>query len=554
MSVDQERYEEDLRWRLEALKLMFDDGKIHIAEHLLEETKESLSRVRYGPDGKIDLSTVDGIVRSMSLMAGHVRQRNQAKDAISLSDISSTYFDFIESNLGFINKQADDLNLDASQSAQVASKSPDFVHELAPQIPGFLEALEEFWAAVSDAADYHIQDLHASKAVYGGDLFPSYRRNISSTASLYIDTIVLSDPFWHSRHIFQNAALETQVYYLVKHTINVLQYKELSNADTKLPIVVFAPFKSSIDDHEDDFLRSIATDDGLKHAARLFGREFSNADELWKFVDPLENPKQIVAELADPKRLLFDTDWTGGPEEQMEKSLQRDWSSTFGANPHAGKMVAAQCFGRMAQATDLLLKSRYLSGIPLIDAPTSWAYLNWKLEYNSAIEPDTNTNLHMVRGLQRAADTDEKWLGNIPPDAIIEMRKVGAFEEIRSVLSEGVSELSEAKPENFFRSSDKIVDNIRDAFERHNSEVKKLREKKIKFAGYDIGSMVAAGAIDIASIVTGTPTFGAASFAVNQLVDAPKLREIPSRFRDLKGAHMELRKSPMGLLFQHKEH
>jgi predicted homoserine dehydrogenase-like protein len=132
------------------------------------------------------------------------------------------------------------------------------------------------------------------------------------------------------------------------------------------------------------------------------------------------------------------------------------------------------------------------------------------------------------------------------------MRKVGAFEEIRSVLSLGVGELSEANPSNFFRSSDKIVENIRDAFEKHMAEVKTLRTKKIKFAGYDIGTMLAAGAIDIASIATGTPTFGAASFAVNQIVDAPKLREIPSRFRALKDAHKELKRSPMGLLFQHK--
>ena len=187
-----------------------------------------------------------------------------------------------------------------------------------------------------------------------------------------------------------------------------------------------------------------------------------------------------------------------------------------------------------------------------MDAPTSWAYFNWKLEYNSALSEEDNVHLHMVQGLQRAADTDEEWLGHIPPQALIEMRKEGAFEEIRQVLSEGVRELSHAKPENFFRSTDKIVENIRNAFDAHTAEVKELRRKKIRFAGHDIGSMVAAGAIDIASIATGVGTFGAASLAVNQLVDVPKLREIPERFRTLKNAHNELRKSPMGLFFAHK--
>lgn len=65
--------------------------------------------------------------------------------------------------------------------------------------------------------------------------------------------------------------------------------------------------------------------------------------------------------------------------------------------------------------------------------------------------------------------------------------------------------------------------------------------------------MLAAGAIDLTSIVVGTPTFGAASYMVNQLVDAPKLREVPSKYRELRDAHRELRKSPMGLFFRHKD-
>jgi hypothetical protein len=158
----------------------------------------------------------------------------------------------------------------------------------------------------------------------------------------------------------------------------------------------------------------------------------------------------------------------------------------------------------------------------------------------------------MVRGLQRASETDEDWLGRIPPMALIEMRQQGAFGEIREVISKGVNEIAVAKPDGYFRSSDQIVDNIRDAFDAHAKEIAELKAKGIKFAGHDLGSMIIAGGIDIASIITGTPTFGAASFAVNQLIDVPKLREIPERFRELKNAHQELRKSPMGMLFKHK--
>src|SRR5690606_4844108 len=127
-----------------------------------------------------------------------------------------------------------------------------------------------------------------------------------------------------------------------------------------------------------------------------------------------------------------------------------------------------------------------LSGVLLIEAQTSWEYFNWKLEYNAAQKPDDLTSLHMVKGLQHASETDEDWLGHIPPAALIEMRQQGAFEEIREVLSKGVNEIAVAKPDGYFRSSDQIVDNIRNAFDAHTKEIADLRAKGVRFAGHDL--------------------------------------------------------------------
>ena len=58
--------DDDLRWRLDLLKKALDDGKISVAPHLAEGVKSSLNAVQLGPDGLIDLSTVDGRIRSMA--------------------------------------------------------------------------------------------------------------------------------------------------------------------------------------------------------------------------------------------------------------------------------------------------------------------------------------------------------------------------------------------------------------------------------------------------------------------------------------------------------
>lgn len=549
---DQSEYEAGLRWRLEVLKAKLEAGEIVIAEHLAEDFEKSLKAVKYQADGQIDLGTVDGRIRSMALAAAMAHNRQAEKDAVSLTDISNIYFEVIEKNFGTFRDEAKRKGLDAHQFATLVSRNSPSVGEIAPIIPEFLELLEQFWTDATDASHYHIQDLTASKAVYGGDLFPSYQQNLASTVGLYIETIVLSDPFWNSRHILRSLSDEERTYYIVKHSINLLNYRDLATVDLKNPIVVITPFKSSVDENELEFLRQITQTDALKHAEALFGRPFETVEELWEFGGKLTTAEAVVSAVVNQERLLFDTDWDGTKEEQVARALKSEWATMTGdANP--GHMVVGQCFGRMGQASDLLLKSRFLMGTPLIDAPTSWQYFNWKLEYNSALDEDNLTHLHMVKGLQHVSETDAQWLGNIPPAALIEMRKEGAFEEIRSVLSQGVAEIAAEKPAGYFRSSDKIVENIRDAFDRHKAEIDELTKKKIKFAGFDLGSLLAVGAVEIAAAITGTPLFGVGAYAASQLVDAPTLKQLPERFRTLKNAHVELKKSPMGLLFKHKQ-
>lgn len=549
--AEQKEYEEGLRWRLEVFTAKLEAGEIKFAQDVYDRIKDSLLAVRSLPDGRIDLTTVDARVRTLAgaTAAMHVRQKE--KDAASLADIADAYFRFIEQNCGFFVEEAERSGLDTHQFANRLAGSPTTVDHIAPQIAGFMEYLSEFWGALTDASHYHLQDLMATKAVFGGDLFPNSTKNIASSIGLYIETIVLTDPFWQSRHIFLNSPPETQVYYFVKHSINLLRYKTLATARLDKPIVVVVPHRSPDDDDNERVLQEITVRDALRHAAALFGREFSSADELNDFGQSLDTVEELVKECRNPERLLFDTEWGGTKAEQIERSMA-EWGQ-YGASSHPGLLAVGQCYARMGQATDVLLKSRYLGGTPLIDAPTSWQYFNWKFEYNAATSPGDNTHLHMLKGLQHVGQTDALWLGKIPPDALIEMRTSGAFEEIRSALSQGVQEIATAKPLAFFRSSDQIVENIREAFERHQKEVKDLRNRNIKFAGVDIGSWLIAGGLEVAAAITGTANFGLAALAATQVLAAPTLREIPKKFLELRNAGTELRKSPMGLFFKHHE-
>ena len=96
-----------------------------------------------------------------------------------------------------------------------------------------------------------------------------------------------------------------------------------------------------------------------------------------------------------------------------------------------------------------------------------------------------------MRGLNTLAKGELQWLGKIPPEALIEVRKVGALPEIRAVLSKGVREISEARPSKFHRTTDQVFDNIEKALAEYKKQLQVLTNKKWKFAAIDIGTWLA---------------------------------------------------------------
>ena len=548
-SEDQLAYEQRLRRRLKILHEQFKAGKIHIAEGL--DVEKSLMAVRVGADGEVDLNTVDGLVRSMALAVTAMHDREELKKETSLSEIQNMYFKFIEDNFGGFYKLMCKRGLSPHDAGMAAQNSKESIQEITENLNEFLSVIDQFWDGVGEIAHIHVEDMHGNiKGIFGGDLFPSSEENIASKCGIYTDTIVLPDPFLRSKHVFEHYSLSEKAYYFMKHAMNILQYKELACADLSTPIVVILPDRSVLEEDERDFFYKLGREDSLIHSAKIFGRAFESFEELMEFCQSLDTIERTVAEISDDRRVLFDTEWTGNVGSQIEKAMKSDHFKPFGKLT-PGVVLASQALGRMSVSNELLIKSRRLNGTPIIDAPTSWQYLVWKMEYdaNRAEDELNSKDLHVVKGLAELAKSDMPWIGNIPPEALIEVRKEGALDEIRNVLGIGINELIQANPSNFYRSRDQIFDNISAAFIQHETNIKTLKAKKWKFAGKDIGSWLVVGSLGVAAAATGMPVWGLAAIAADQLLDAPKLRGIPKSIRDLADESKKIQRSPVGMLF-----
>ncbi len=546
---DQAKYEERLQRRLKILKEQIDAGKIHIAPGL--RVIDSLKAVRYASDGSIDLDTVDGLVRSMALMAESEHDREELKGQFPLKDIQQNYFTFLQNNFGEWYKLMIEHQQSPHSVALALSRDKDVVAQTNRDLQEFLSTIKEYWESVGDVAQWHIEDLYSGlTAVFGGDLFPTHDSNLASSCGVYTDTIVLPDPYLRSLHLFEQWEPSGRTYYLIKHALNLLQYRELACADISPPMLAVVPDYTLLEDEEREFVQKLGIEDALIHAGLIFGREFSSIDELFEFVSPLDTVDKIVPEIVDPSRVLFDTGWGSDLVANLEQATKDQHAQLLGTN-NPGLIIAQQSVGRMSNCNELLIKSRRFRGVPVIQAPTSWQYLVWKLEYDAMRkESATNlTDLHTLQSLQQLSQDEMEWLGAVPLPALLELRKDGSLEEIRTIMSEGIDELTLAEPAGFSSTSDQVFQNLSNAFAKHQQSIEALKTKKWKFAKDEIGSWLVVGSLAITAAATGMPIWGLAALAADQLLEAPKLKDIPSSIKSLAEENQKLERSPVGILF-----
>jgi hypothetical protein len=169
-------YEKRLRRRLKILQQKLKEGKIKIVKGL--DIEKSFMAVRMGPDGEIDIDTVDGLVRSIALGVTELHDREEQKKSVSLSEIQNMYFRFIEQNFGHFYNIMIERDLTPHDAGRALTQSEKNIEEITEGLEQFLSVIDVFWEQVGDVAHIHVEDMDGNiKGVFGGDLFPAHDEN-----------------------------------------------------------------------------------------------------------------------------------------------------------------------------------------------------------------------------------------------------------------------------------------------------------------------------------------------------------------------------------------
>ncbi|OEJ68833.1 hypothetical protein BHU60_03045 [Klebsiella pneumoniae] len=157
----------------------------------------------------------------------------------------------------------------------------------------------------------------------------------------------------------------------------------------------------------------------------------------------------------------------------------------------------------------------------------------------------------MVHALSAGMQDGFSWLGNVPVNKIIELRRNKLMEDVRSILSNGVDSLINSSAESFSRTTQKVIDNVDRAFIEHQRILAKAQKEKLRIYGLDVLPCIANGAIAIAGALTGNTTLAALSAGLG-VIGIPSISDIKSKFKQRQEKLDAYQRSVTGILFSHK--
>jgi hypothetical protein len=534
-------YNERLRTRLDLLQRELKAGKIKFGSPL---AVESLKKVRVGPDGKIDLDTVDGVVRSMALAIEGVKVEELLKDN-PLKQIQLEYFELLEKAYGSVYRNMQKWNLNPHQAAMSLANVPENVQTWIYNRDKERDAIVHFWSAYGAIVHLHLSRLAVLKAVFGGDMGPSYKRNIACSIGLYMDTIVFPDPWLKTVVSLSIIDPKQQFYYAVKHALNILSYKSLAMADLQPPIIVIAPDLSHLTGS--DALQKLAVHAGpaiLEHAKRVFGRRFRSYESFEKFVFRLRNMQQITTQIKSPSHMLFDAEDKRPLAKQLPDYLYPKYLPSDVNKMSPGEMILRAIQGRMMQAGEIISKSESLDGTPLIDAPTSWQYLLWRYEYEQRLQ---SKHLVVSKAIQ-LANRQSVLMMRAKPDTLIELRKKGVLEEMRQLLTAGIHSIQSANENDLKEVVKTVVQNLKTAFEAHKRALEDVKRRRKGLLISSSKSLVMNG-LTIAGAATGDIGMSVIG-AIGSAIGVKGFMELNEERRRIREENVRYRSTATGIFFE----
>lgn len=541
-------YESRLRHRLQILAQELGAGRFMFAPGL--QIAEQLNAVRTRPDGSVDLATVSSGVRSLALAAEALVAEREAT-SVSLAWIQTQYFELLENIFADVAELNKNRQLPPQAVAQFIMERPELVDSVLSQVDAIRNEVNEFWNDREYVVEVHLRDFAGIKAIFGGDVFPSVYQNTPARAAVYADTVVLPDPLQRVLNHLSGAVNRPQLaYQLIKHGLHALSLKDLAFAEIDTPMLVFGPAEGFGSTTPQWWLDSVR-EDSLFHVNTALGSDFESLAQAEDFLRHIKDASELAAKSLRPDRLLYSAD---GPADLVSRVRSHLELRKRALRPELGEaisdLVVQDSFGRMGQASSHLYRSHQYQGHPIVDAPTSWRYLQWKLEYDATRrEKPAASRLDelVTNALVRYSEFQSAHFGAISVDGLVQLRKSGLIEDLRQQLRDSLEKMQSAGTSDDPAIAEHIVRLFEDGMRQAAQEIERLNTNGTSLAALQVPAFAAATTIAVIGAVGGNYWLTAAAALASQL-GLPTAGSIWKKGKDLVDGGRKIAQNPFGVL------
>jgi hypothetical protein len=443
-------------------------------------------------------------------------------------------------------------NLTPHQMAEIMSSDDKYVNAWKSVSPEMFKSLKKIWQLFGLVSIVHLRQMRTLKAIYGGNVFPHPESNLVSNVGLYADTLVLPDPIFYCLSMRDILNPRHLVYLLSKNALTAISYSKWALADLKIPIVVFTPSYFFLSKQLPKIIAGISKEDLRLHLQKVFDYTFSSADEIENFFKCAPNAESLAESVKNKERFVFDVEESPLPLDQI-KLIVDDFKEMINLPDESVSpqfRVLQSFLGRFMQANNALAHCDLYGGVPIIDAPTSWQYYLWKLEYSSySLTPDTVKDSLITHVLHEELRDLPSFKG-VPLEGVIEIREKETINQLREIFRKNINQITRADSDAIIEVARQVSNNLRDALKEYEQIIKEIPKTVLGITGKAVMITGNVG-LGIAAAAYGSVPLGILAALAGNL-GIPSIKEILNQSRNLYKKHKHIKNSPVGLFWNIK--
>lgn len=318
--------------------------------------------------------------------------------------------------------------------------------------------------------------------VGGGSRFYGTQFDAVRKVALYADTVLIPDPIlpWLEEDRDEEKFARVE---LLRTMMWLLRLKPLVDADLPHPpVLVFPSFERSLD-RDDKATQELEEDFVTRFFSTFCDRAFDSLGELNEYA--ITNEVEFLArvdrgQLFVPSGGESPSATAGGLEDHLSdlsESRTEAHIAQLRALPR-GQLALVAVLERLIPQFHLLENAEELRAQPMLCFDSHWHYfakvseaLGDQLISANALKPETAA---AARGI---VDDSHFWLGNVPVEALVELRRNGENEEFRRRIDSALTRLHDANLDNLDAVTAEITHELRTLIAQHQRDIAAIEDK-----------------------------------------------------------------------------